>query len=51
MVEQLQKMVTSYHPNRHVNKDHSVSAASGNTGTIDKEELSRALNKTQDPAV
>ena len=51
VVEQLQKMVTSYHPNRHVNKDHSVSAASGNTGTIDKEELSRALNKTQDPAV
>ena len=49
IVEQLQKMVSSYHPNRHVNEDHTVSAKSGNTGLLDKAEVARALNDAQKP--
>ncbi|WP_294496439.1 nucleoside-diphosphate sugar epimerase/dehydratase [uncultured Gemmiger sp.] len=37
VVEQLQRMVSSYHPNRHVNKDHTVTAI-----TNSPEELARA---------
>ena len=48
-MEQLQKMVSSYHPNRHVNEDHTVSAKSGNTGLLDKAEVARALNDAQKP--
>ena len=49
IVEQLQKMISSYHPNRHVNEDHTVSAKSGNTGLLDKAEVARALNDAQKP--
>ena len=41
----LQRMVGTYHPNRVVNEDHTVSAAHGNTETIDKEELQKALDE------
>lgn len=43
VVESLQRIVASYHPNRRVNKDHSVSAATGNTAIFAKAELERAL--------
>ena len=43
VVRQLQEMVDSYHPNRHVNQDHTVRAATGNTELIDKAELEAAL--------
>lgn len=47
VVEQLQKIVHSYHPNRRMNKDHTVSAASGNTDILDKAEVAKALADTQ----
>ena len=47
VVEQLQKIVHSYHPNRRLNEDHTVSAANGNTGIMDKAEIARALAETQ----
>ena len=49
VVDQLQRMVSSYHPNRKVNDDHTVSAKSGNTGLLDKAEVARALNEAQRP--
>ena len=45
VVLSLQSMVGTYHPNRVVNEDHTVSAAHGNTETIDKEELQKALDE------
>ena len=45
VVLSLQRMVGTYHPNRVVNEDHTVSAAHGNTETIDKEELQKALDE------
>ncbi|MBE5038014.1 polysaccharide biosynthesis protein [Subdoligranulum sp. DSM 109015] len=47
VVEQLQKIVHSYHPNRRLNKDHTVSAANGNTGVLDKAEVAKALAETR----
>lgn len=47
VVEQLQKIVHSYHPNRRLNEDHTVSAANGNTGIMDKAEIAKALAETQ----
>ena len=46
----LQRMVGTYHPNRVVNEDHTVSAAHGNTETIDKEELQKALDEQHSTA-
>ena len=46
MVEQLQKLVGTYHPNRKVNEDHTVSAATGNTALFSKEELQEALARS-----
>ena len=43
VVEQLQKMVGSYHPNRKVNEDHTVEAATGNTAILSKEDVQAAL--------
>ena len=43
VVEQLQKMVGSYHPNRKVNEDHTVEAATGNTSILSKEDVQAAL--------
>ena len=45
VVLSLQRMVGTYHPNRVVNEDHTESAAHGNTETIDKEELQKALDE------
>ena len=45
VVLSLQRMVGTYHPNRVVNEDHTVSAAHGDTETIDKEELQKALDE------
>ncbi len=47
VVEQLQKIVHSYHPNRRLNEDHTVSAANGNTGIMNKAEIAKALAETQ----
>ena len=46
VVEQLQKLVGTYHPNRKVNEDHTVSAATGNTALFSKEELQEALARS-----
>ena len=43
VVEQLQKMVGSYHPNRKVNEDHTVEAATGNTAIFAKEDVQNAM--------
>ena len=43
VVEQLQKMVGSYHPNRKVNEDHTVEAATGNTAILSKEDVQAAM--------
>ena len=43
VVEQLQKMVGSYHPNRKVNEDHTVEAATGNTAIFAKEDVQKAM--------
>ena len=42
VVECLQEMVPSYHPNRRVRADHTVVAASGNTMILSREELDKA---------
>ncbi|MDD7638670.1 MAG: nucleoside-diphosphate sugar epimerase/dehydratase, partial [Subdoligranulum variabile] len=42
VVECLQEMVPSYHPNRRVRADHTVVAASGNTMILSREELEKA---------
>ncbi|MGN0983976.1 MAG: polysaccharide biosynthesis protein, partial [Gemmiger sp.] len=43
VVEQLQKMVGSYHPNRRLREDHTVVAAHGNTELNTKAEPAKAL--------
>ena len=45
VVEGLQRIVGSYHPNRKVNKDHTVSAARGNTAIMDKSVIAAAAAK------
>lgn len=43
VVEELQHLVGSYHPNRKVNEDHTVVAATGNTEILERAELEKAL--------
>lgn len=43
VVEELQQIVSNYHPNRKVNKDHTVSAATGNTGIFSTDEVRKGL--------
>ena len=45
VIDILQEMVPSYHPNRRVCADHNVVAASGNTALLSKAELAQALNE------
>lgn len=45
VVECLQHMVPSYHPNRRVREDHTVEAANGNTALFSKDEVARQLEK------
>lgn len=47
VVLSLQRIVGTYHPNRVVNDDHTVSAAHGNGEAVDLEELNRALAERQ----
>ena len=42
VVDVLQEMVPTYHPNRRVRADHTVVAASGNTMILSREELDKA---------
>ena len=44
VVHMLQKIVPGYHPNRQVNKDHTVSALTGNTAIFEKKAVEEALN-------
>ena len=50
VVECLQEMVPSYHPNRRVRADHTVVAATGNTALFSKEEIAQKLRETEHPA-
>ena len=50
VVECLQHMVPSYHPNRRVREDHTVEAAMGNTGLFSKAELEQQLEERTDTA-
>ncbi len=50
VVECLQQMVPSYHPNRRVRADHTVVAATGNTGLFSKEEIAKQMNERQQEA-
>ena len=43
VVDILQEMVPTYHPNRRVRADHTVVAATGNTAIFSKEEVNRKL--------
>ena len=43
VVKSLQRIVGSYHPNRVVHEDHTVSAARGNTEIYEKAELEKAM--------
>ncbi len=43
VVKELQQIVSNYHPNRKVNKDHTVSAATGNTGIFSTDEVRKGL--------
>ncbi len=45
VVEQLQAMVSSYHPNRRLKADHTVIAATGNTAILDKAEVQGTLEQ------
>lgn len=47
VVECLQHMVPSYHPNRRVRADHTVVAMTGNTGLFSKEEVGKQMNERQ----
>ena len=47
VIDILQQMVPSYHPNRRVCADHTVVAASGNTALLSKAELAKALKDRQ----
>lgn len=48
VVECLQHMVPSYHPNRRVREDHTVEAAVGNTGLFSRDEVAQRLEKRGD---
>ena len=48
VVECLQHMVPSYHPNRRVRADHTVVAVNGNTGLFSKEEVEKQMKERQD---
>lgn len=48
VVECLQEMVPSYHPNRRVREDHTVEAAMGNTGLLSKDEVMQQLQERND---
>ena len=50
VVECLQHMVPSYHPNRRVREDHTVEAAMGNTGLFSKAELEQQMEERTDTA-
>lgn len=43
VVESLQRIVRSYHPNRVLHEDHTVSAARGNTEIYEKADLEKAM--------
>ncbi len=45
VINQLQKMVESYHPNRQLQADHTVVAATGNTEIFNKADINSALEK------
>lgn len=48
VVECLQHMVPSYHPNRRVRADHTVVAVTGNTGLFSKEEVAKQILERQE---
>ena len=50
VVDVLQEMVPTYHPNRRVRADHTVVAATGNTALFSREEIAQKLRKTEHPA-
>ena len=50
VVECLQEMVPSYHPNRRVRADHTVVAATGNAALFSREEIAQKLRETEHPA-
>ena len=45
VVDVLQEMVPTYHPNRRVRADHTVVAATGNTALFSKEEIAQKLQE------
>ena len=45
VVDILQEMVPTYHPNRRVRADHTVVAATGNTALFSKEEIAQKLQE------
>ena len=47
VVDVLQEMVPTYHPNRRVRADHTVVAATGNTALFSKEEVARKLQESE----
>lgn len=47
VVDVLQEMVPTYHPNRRVRADHTVVAATGNTALFSKEEVTRKLQESE----
>ena len=50
VVDVLQEMVPTYHPNRRVRADHTVVAATGNTALFSQEEIAQKLRETEHPA-
>ena len=50
VVDVLQEMVPTYHPNRRVRADHTVVAATGNTVLFSREEIAQKLRETEHPA-
>ena len=50
VVDVLQEMVPTYHPNRRVRADHTVVAATGNTTLFSREEIAQKLRETAHPA-
>ena len=50
VVDVLQEMVPTYHPNRRVRADHTVVAATGNTALFSREEIAQKLRETEYPA-
>ena len=50
VVDVLQEMVPTYHPNRRVRADHTVVAATGNTTLFSREEIAQKLRETKHPA-